>query len=231
MSVEKHNENPRKPTRSERIAGALSARAAAAFCAILLGKHSDEILREITLGICEDGILGSTLAFPDPEYDGNHLTYRTAHAGRWHSYDFRRAEFYPIVAEKRPEFTMYSKGILMAYLLDAVADMPNNERTDLTLLQAWSADTSLSEEKPGISRLVEVGVVEQRTQEEAFEQVGATAYIDELRAKGLAADPVYQVTPKGHGLVRLESEDGHPTPPLGDLKAVRGARLAHIQQS
>ncbi len=232
MSAANPHERPNKPTRSQRMFDALMVYNARLVTRMTVGKDNDDIMREFGLGICEDGIIGSSVAFPDPEYDSQHLTYRTAGIGQWKSHDFRRAEFFPAAARRMSHFTLYTEGILTAFMLDSVADAPIDVRTNLTFQQAWGLDRRLTHEHPTMGRLLELGIVEERTQEDAFEQARATKYIDELRAKGLAADTVYQVTPKGNGLVELRQERGDPTRRRGKkIPAANGARLAHIQQS
>ncbi|HCR55757.1 TPA: hypothetical protein DIV49_02185 [Candidatus Saccharibacteria bacterium] len=177
----------------------------------IAGKDGEELMKYSFLGICEDGIIGGRMCLPDEQHD--HLTYRTANAGQWMSYDFRRAEFFPHVAEKLGDnFSLYDEGILTALLLEGLASRPVDARTELTIDEMISFETVLSSDKPGISTLLELGMVARRSHEDAYEQAGATAHIDELRIRGVAQEPVYQVTPKGHGLISLEDEGGSKPP-------------------
>lgn len=67
-------------------------------------------------------------------------------------------------------------------------------------------------------------MVARRSHELAYEAAGQEVWIDGLRSRGLAQDPVYQVAPKAHSLILMTKEDGKKTP---KTKPVRLPGMIH----
>lgn len=172
-------------------------------------KHGHNKLPARVKGLCEDAILSPRLCSPDESNE--HLSYHHARAGQWISHDFRRGEFYPEAVDE-PWFTLHKEGTLSALVIDGIADIDPDVRTDLPTSEWLNADTLLSFDKPGIERLLELGMVARRSHELAYEAAGQEVWIDDLRSRGLAQDPVYQVAPKAHSLILITKEGGKKTP-------------------
>lgn len=212
-------ETRRKPG----IADKLAVFVARKTCEALLGR--DQLPAAIK-GLCEDAILSSRLASPDESNE--HLVYQHAHAGQWISHDFRRGEFYPEAVDK-PWFELHEEGILSALLIDGIEDIDPNTRTELPMSKWLSADNIFSFDKPGIEKLLALGMVARRSHELAYETAGQDEWIDDLRSRGVAQDPVYQVTPKAHSLILISEEGGKKTPKANPKsKAVHLPGMVHV---
>jgi len=160
-------------------------------------------------GLIEGGMLAPRLSRPHPTH--GYLDLATAAAGEWVAYDAkRRAEFPHVAQDKR--LPIYTKGKLMAFLLDEVIDNEPSTKTPTDLLLPFSADHLLTLNSLNARELVEIGFATFTTHELAYEQVGLEALIPELRARSMADAPVYQITPKGNTLVKLVSVGGTPQP-------------------
>lgn len=162
-------------------------------------------------GLTEDAILSSRLGHPDDTE--SHLLYRQASAGQWLAYDFRRPEFFPDVYENRdiPQLGLADEGILRAMMIDGIEEQDADKRTDMPLSEWLSLDNLMTLDQPGIEKLRHVGMVALRSHEVAYEIAGQQHWIDDLRSRGLANEPVYQVTPKAHTLIMLMNESGKKT--------------------
>ena len=134
-----------------------------------------------------------------------------AGAGQYHAYDFLRARFFPETANRWPS-PPEDDGILMALIPDGIANQPEDERTELTYAEWFDPDLVFSLDRPGVERLCELGMLARRTHEEAYERVGASQWIGDLRARSVADKPLYQVTPKGHTLIKLTPDGGDTAP-------------------
>ena len=196
----------KKPTAVDKFVIFTGRKVVEGVCRVVLGKDQ---FPEIVKGLCEDAVLAPRLCSPDESK--KHLTYEHAHAGQWISHDFRRAEFYPLSA-KNEWYEDHKEGIVSAMLIDGIEDKDENERTDLPIAEYLTVDNILSFDKPGIEKLLSLGMVARRSHELAYEIAGQEEWIDELRSRGVANDPVYQVTPKAHSLIHISEESGKKTP-------------------
>lgn len=196
----------RKPTTGAKLAVLATRKSLEIAGRIVFGKDQ---LPAVVKGLCEDAILAPYLCSPDETE--SHLIYERAHTGQWISHDFRRTEFYPAAADK-PWFKIHKDGVLMAMMPEGIAETDPNQRTDLPISEWLSVDNFFSIDKPGINKLLALGMVATRSHELAFEIAGQEQWIDELRSRGVAEDPVYQITPKAHSLVFLNEEGGKKTP-------------------
>lgn len=177
----------------------------ASLAAMFGRKHTPSIVS----GLCEDAIIAPRLCSPA---DGQeYLKYEQAHAGHSFSYDFRRPEFFPLSKDKR-WMKLEREGTIFAYMLDGIESRPEDERTHLPIGELLTLDTLMTFDKPGIEKLREIGMIARRSHEQAYEIAGQEQWIDELRSRGVADDPVHQVTPKGHSLIYLTKESGKKTP-------------------
>ena len=162
------------------------------------------------MGLCEGAVLANCVYHPSPEANGEIMAHE-AGAGQYHAYDFLRARFFPETANRWPS-PPEDDGILMALIPDGIANQPEDGRTELTYAEWFDPDLVFSLDRPGVERLCELGMLARRTHEEAYERVGASQWIGDLRARSVADKPLYQVTPKGHTLIKLTPDGGDTAP-------------------
>ena len=173
------------------------------------GEDGKELLLDSIAGICVDGMIGQRVCYPDDEAGGQLMVHRADNAA-YISYDPRRPTQFP-VGEKHGNPSMVKEGALVAFMVDG---LEHKQPDDLTLLMPhdWiSPEILYSVDKPGLERLIELGMLARRSHELAFEHAGMEQYIDDLRARSMHDEIVYQVTPKGNTLVTLEPDGGKRT--------------------
>lgn len=159
--------------------------------------------------VTENAIISPRLCHPDDKNE--HPVYRQAHAGQWLGYDFNRSKYFPKASEARSDPLRY-EGTLRAFMLDELEDVPDDTRTEINFTDFLTVETLFKYDKPTIERLHDIGFVTLRSHEDAYEAAGQEHWIDELRSRSVARDPVYQITPKGHLLISLEEDAGKKTP-------------------
>lgn len=160
-------------------------------------------------GLLEGTILAPRLCFPD-EVDDT-LIFERAGAGEWLSYDFNRPLEFPKSSE-RDDFYQTKEGVLWAYMPESMKEQPASQKTPLRIITHHTLDFLADFDKRSPQTLAEEGFLLRTTHAEAYERVGATEYIDGLRARSVDKESVYQVTPKGNSLLWLLDDDGDPTP-------------------
>ncbi len=174
------------------------------------GQDGKEMILDAIAGICVDGMIGQRVCYPDDEAGGQLMVHRADNAA-YLSYDPRRPTQFP-VGVKYGNVNMAKEGTLAAFMIDGLEDKQPDDST-LLMPQDWmTADVLLSFDKPGLERLIELGMLARRSHELAFEHAGMEQYIDDLRARSMHDAIVYQVTPKGNTLVMLTPDGGKRTP-------------------
>ncbi len=157
--------------------------------------------RESKIGLLEGSIIQNPLWIP--ESDGNDLVQHIETGGQWYGYDFQReAEF---GKEARP----VKRGKLVSIIPEELKPLSPRAYTPTGSVHPLNYVHFLQLEMPSIDYLVQHGVVEETTYERAFERVGMLErYVWNLSQHQLLDLPVFQVTPKGNGLVSLGQPGG-----------------------
>jgi hypothetical protein len=157
--------------------------------------------REYRTGFSEGSILQNPLYVPGG--DGFSLRKENARAGSWVGYDFKNQLRY-----KRRN-VQNDSGKLTSFILDEIRNNPKDLYTPDYTLDIFNFYHFLCFEHPSMTYLEEQGVVEKRTYREAYQRVGRyEQYARAMDFFGITEEPVYQITPKGNGLVILTGEGG-----------------------
>lgn len=161
--------------------------------------------REQRTGLLEDTIIAPVLTHPNEE--GTALTKSDAVAGRWASFDFRRPkEFFP----KKVKQT--DKGRLLSFILPEIIDNSPDKFTPTFLLNIFDISHFITAEFSSISDLLQYGYLKEVTYAEAYKNAGLyEKYSKSLMLSGIHDQTIYQVTPKGNGLVFLATDQGQNT--------------------
>lgn len=175
---------------------------------------------EQRVGMLEGSIIAPRLCYPDAGIGS--LIFEQAQAGQLLSYDFKRPEEFPLSVNS-PTFSQISEGSLWISAPDSIRDHPADKKTLIDLNYPLSIDNVLTADKRYPDDLVDEGMLIRTTHAEAYESVGATDYIDDLRARSVDREPVYQVTPKGNTVMHLMPDGGDTTP-----KTNPEPKLAHL---
>ncbi len=127
----------------------------------------------------------------------------TATAGKWCGYDFNRE------SEFGKKAITQKKGKLLSFILEEIKENKSSDYTPTTLFQFFDITHLLSMECPSIGYLIEQGLLEARTYREAFQRIGTyDKYARSMDFFEITDKEVYQVTPKGNGLIFLSGESG-----------------------
>jgi len=160
--------------------------------------------RETKTGLLEDSIFAPSLWCPNDE--GTSLQYDNAVAGRYAAYDFHRREEFGKNTVNR------GKGRLIAFPLDEIIDNPASKYTPSTLVEPLDLGQILQIVFPSIDELVEWELVRDTTYKEAYKRAGLyDQYRLGIELKNIGDETVYQITPKGNGLVFVATEGGEKT--------------------
>ncbi|HIG98285.1 TPA: hypothetical protein HA231_02595 [Candidatus Woesearchaeota archaeon] len=156
--------------------------------------------RRYRIGLLEDSILSSQLYFPG---DAGDLRQETAPAGRWVVYDFHRRK------ELGRHVKNQSTGRLNYFLLDGILHNRKDQHTPTGYLDFFDVEHLLQFESRGIGELVQNELVEQTTYRKAFERANVfQQHAGPLASAGIEEMLVYQVTPKGNGLIFVSKDTG-----------------------
>ncbi len=158
-------------------------------------------------GFIQGTMIGTQLCLPA----GETLRYAKAPGGLWLAYDFNRPQVFP-KAHRRGTLRRSYQGSIVAHCVEQIADQPPDTLTPTTKYDLFNADTLLTQDTYTPAQLVAHGFLTATTQARAFENVGRAADVPLLESRGVANDPVFQVTPKGNALVRLVGRGGDPEP-------------------
>ncbi len=159
--------------------------------------------RKYRVGMLEHSIFGNPILIPSE--DGLSLSYETAPPGRWAAYDFhRRSELGKDVKDR-------GKGRIFCFLIEEVKHNSKNKYTPTYMLDILDFEHVIHLEFPNIEYLEKNGLVEQATYQDAFKRAGAyEKYASGITSLGIGDRIIYQVTPKGNGLVFLSPDTGKP---------------------
>lgn len=158
--------------------------------------------KEKRTGLLEDTILSPILYHPNSEYTS--LIKTQAQAGRWTSYDFRRSqEFYP------KKVKQLDNGKLIAFILPEIIGNDPNKFTPTNTVNIFDITHVLTIETPSIQQVIEYGYLKETTYKKAYDEAGTNGKFDKyLQLKNLLDTKIYQVTPKGNGMLFLATDAG-----------------------
>lgn len=162
--------------------------------------------RETKTGMLEDSIFAPALWCPNDE--GTSLQYDDALAGRYAAFDFNRK------SEFNNKTLCRGKGRLMAFPLEEIIDNSTDTYTPSALVEPLDLGQLMQMViSPKIDELVGWGLIKETNYRQAYENVGLyDQYRLPIELKNLGEQTVYQVTPKGNGLVFLAADGGEKTP-------------------
>jgi hypothetical protein len=162
--------------------------------------------RETKTGMLEDAIFAPALWCPNDE--GTALQYDKAVAGRYAVYDFHRKNEFGERALPR------GKGRLIAFPLEEIIHHSAEEYTPSTLVDPLDLGQIMQiVMSPKIEELVGWELIRETTYKEAYQRVGLyDQYKLGIELKDLSEKPIYQITPKGNGLILVAVDGGEATP-------------------
>ena len=157
--------------------------------------------KKARVGFLEDSIIGNPLYVPSGEKS---LEYLTADGGKWVGFDFHRH------GELGKKYPNKKEGKLLSILPLEVEKNSPDAYTPTASIDLLSADQFHTMDFRSIDELLNAGLVRETSYEEAFEKAGAyDAFSTAINVSGLTLTRLYQVTPKGNGLLYLVRETGH----------------------
>ncbi|MBI4152460.1 hypothetical protein HY495_02005 [Candidatus Woesearchaeota archaeon] len=168
------------------------------------------------IGLLEGAVLGPSLWVPT---ENGFVEKMTAPAGRWCGYDPSRLVKLRTNEEKG---TGRLEAILDEYTLDETRDQ--NDLTPTGTYDLLDLYTLLSIDSVGIEKAERIGLVQETTYGRAFAKLGLSGYLNSIETVGAAQDKIWQVTPKGNGIVYL-IPDGGEKKELPDGSPERGTLL------
>ena len=148
-------------------------------------------------GLLSGAIIAAKLGQPGPTT--GELVYKQPSGNNWLGFDFIRPfVFMPLPTHQEHE------GSLEGAPLDEVIGQSADERTPDKFFDPMNFMHSLTRRSFSMGDLAIMGMVRQTSYAEAYDGVGLYAsYKEGLAQRRLTDEPVYQVTPKGNGLVFL----------------------------
>ena len=166
---------------------------------------------EAIAGMIEGAIIAPKLAYVDQE--NGLLIYKEATKGGLIGYDVARPFEFPAQPNAEPIPTI-SEGVLWSMLPKELEENPASLRTPTGYVELYNYEHLLTLSKYPLETLIGEKVLAAVSLAEAFDTVGLGEHIGGLEARRIATDRVYQVTPKGNTLMRLEEDSGDKTPKL-----------------
>lgn len=168
----------------------------------------------LRVGMLQGSILSHDLYIPDYE-DQTRLERISAVAGRWHGYDFKKREILERLGWLNPErIEKYREGGGGRMIAFPVPEVMSNEPSQLTPTRTFDIcrlEDLILMQLPTISELEGMGFVCQTTYKQAYQEEGLyDRYRRDLILAGVDEGSVFQVTPKGNGLVALVYDFGVP---------------------
>lgn len=161
--------------------------------------------REYRIGLLEEAILNNEIYHPNKE--ATSLELRSALAGRWVSFDFRRPQEFNLGDAKHER--QKGEGRLSIFSLDEIENNDPDQYTPTLLFDLFNAEHMLSWELPSLEDAISRGYLRETTYIEAYRKVGIyERYRTSLILSGIAESPIYTVTPKGNGVVFLIKDGG-----------------------
>src|SRR3989344_5053695 len=168
------------------------------------------------IGLLEGAVLVSSLWIPQ---ENGIVEKMAAPPGRWCGYDPSRLVK---LRTSVKECTGRLEAILDEYTLDETRDQSDLTPTGTYDLLDWH--TFLNIDSVGIEKAERIGLVQETTYATAFTKLGLSEYLTSIEIVGAANDKIWEVTPKGNGIVYLFN-DGGEEKKLPDGSPERGSLL------
>ncbi|HSX33808.1 MAG TPA: hypothetical protein VLF91_05740 [Candidatus Saccharimonadales bacterium] len=131
--------------------------------------------------------------------------------GLWRGYDFNRHVHLPPPLKKTRPYYRTWDGSIYAMLPESIKDNDPDTLTPWQATRVYDPDCVFTFDKPTPDELIGRGCLKLTTYEQAYREVGAfDAFGEELAARRLLDEPVYQVTPKGNTTILLGGRSGEP---------------------
>lgn len=170
-------------------------------------------------GLLEKSIIAPQLCYPDETIGA--LVLKAATGGQFMGFDFERPKHFP-QANPADNFQVRVGNLWSA--------LPNpqqsvDQKTPTYTALTWPVEIGITFSKRPLAELIEKGLLNQTTHEQAYEAAGAEDYIDDLRLRRMADATVYQVTPKGNSMIALIPDAGERTPRQDEAKAFEFAKI------
>jgi hypothetical protein len=161
--------------------------------------------REYRIGMLTGTILSNSQFTPIPQT--NDYMFESSKAGELIGVDYLRQE------ELGEKAITISKGSLFGCLLEEIENKSIEEYTPTGLLNLFDVMHSLQLETPSLEKLIKGEYIEPISYTNALKSVGQYENLASIISNSeIQHKEVYQVTPKGNGLLFLESKFGEPSP-------------------
>lgn len=159
--------------------------------------------RKYRLGLLEDSIIANHLYFPN---EGNtSLENLQARAGRWYACDFYKRN----MGIKDSPKNGWQDGRLVTILPDELKNTPPDQYTPTFYIDILNFSDLMFLDTPKIEDAIGDGLLQETNYEDAYQKIGLyEKYRQFIILAGIGKNIVYQVTPKGNGLVRIMSDSG-----------------------
>jgi len=171
--------------------------------------------KEFFVGLLEKSIIQNPLYIPS---DNGSLEKLEAKGWNFSGYDFDRiSEFGKDVVSKK-------EGRIVSFLLDRIKNNHKDVYTLTGILNIFDPIDVLTFEKPSVDYLIENGMLEKTTYQEAYSKTGLYGgYAKSMNILDISENEVYQVTPKGNGLMFLWPDGGDSSQKKKKIKELRPA--------
>ncbi len=155
---------------------------------------------ENRIGLLTGSILAQSIVFPNEER--TNLVFDESPEGEFSAYDFKRSEQFGEVLHAAGHDIHAGK--MAALLLNSVLDNPAGRLTPLDQVDFLKMRQALKICWISLSGAVELQLIAKRSYGDAYAIAGAlNQWEPRLRQLQLIEEPVYQITPKGNGLIDL----------------------------
>lgn len=160
--------------------------------------------RKYRLGLLENAVIANNLYFPNE--DNTSLENAQAAAGRYFGYDFRKRE---MGIKGLPRDQWGGGGRLMTVLPPEIRRNSPNQYTPTYCIDLLNFSDLIYLDAPKLADVIRDGLLRTTDYANAYQRVGLyEKYRQFIVLSGIENNIVYQVTPKGNGLVRLMTDGG-----------------------
>lgn len=178
--------------------------------------------RKYRVGLLEDSIVSNNLYAPNE--DKSSLENVTAEAGRMFAYNFHRRERLGVEGIPR---RLWKAGRLASCLPEELSNNPPEQYTPTFYIDLYNFFDVVNLDMPPLEDFINNSLLRETTYQQAYERVGLyEKYRRFLVLAGLEDKPLYQVTPKGNGLVFLFREFGESVRKPKESAALQSAYLS-----
>lgn len=177
--------------------------------------QAQKIILEQKVGLKVDSIISNPLYFPESQ-DSARLQFKSATAGRWNTYDFRKKNRIKLIDEPNH----FSGDVDLVFF--PIEDIDVNSESDIdqltpdNLFQLFYFDHIIHFTRFSISEALEYWVIRETTYADAYDRVWDNGWIKDVQELWIAEKLLYQVTPKWNTLIFPWRKWWDKTPPLPD---------------